>query len=459
MDSRCYLIRLSQMRNQIPQSLVNILQDERCLKFGVSCLNDLNRIKNHYLIQPKGGVDLRHLAHNRMLGERIGLQALSKHFLGIDLCKDPILQRSNWQSPCLTLDQIKYASIDAKVALSILFSLLELICRERSIPQAVDYCGPNSSPDFIDLVFEISSPYIGVPFAGQSSRTHHRQSNKSDVFTADSLKKHTPYVTRKRALYENCRLLAPDNELLSLIDTRKVNWYFERDLAELVSEDPYVVKLKFEPKIRPEKGNVDKLYYQAEKQNICVVCGSKDGNGIRKKIVPAEYRKHFPLDHKSYKSHDNLLLCGTCHLVTSLNEDVLKLRIAKEYDSPIDSGASKLNSDPLLFKVKNAARALAQTKYTLPNHKQTEYREIVREFYQVDELGDELIQKASKIDPKNENPNYRAHGEKVVEQVIANGELLQFQMRWRQHFLETMKPKFLPEMWSTTHNPNKDNYF
>ena len=52
-----------------------------------------------------------------------------------------------------------------------------------------------------------------------------------DVFTADSLKKHTPYVTRKRALYENCRLLAPDNELLSLIDTRKVNWYFERDLA------------------------------------------------------------------------------------------------------------------------------------------------------------------------------------------------------------------------------------
>ena len=50
--------------------------------------------------------------------------------------------------------------------------------------------------------------------------------------TAESLKKaNSPYVTRKRALYENCRLLAPDNELLSLIDTRKANWYFERDLA------------------------------------------------------------------------------------------------------------------------------------------------------------------------------------------------------------------------------------
>ncbi|KAI6655158.1 hypothetical protein LOD99_2447 [Oopsacas minuta] len=68
MDSRCYLIRLSQMQNQIPPSLVDILLDEKCLKFGVSSLNDLNRIKNHYLIHPKGAVDLRHLAYHRMIG-------------------------------------------------------------------------------------------------------------------------------------------------------------------------------------------------------------------------------------------------------------------------------------------------------------------------------------------------------------------------------------------------------
>ena len=58
-----------------------------------------------------------------------------------------------------------------------------------------------------------------------------------------------------------------------------------------MSEEPYVVRLKFEPKSRPEKGNEDKSYYQAEKLNVCVVCGEQDGNGIRKKIVPSEYRK------------------------------------------------------------------------------------------------------------------------------------------------------------------------
>ncbi|KAI6655159.1 gamma-aminobutyric acid (GABA) type B receptor [Oopsacas minuta] len=220
------------------------------------------------------------------------MMRLSKHFLGIELNKDPQLQRSNWQSQNLTFQQIKYASIDAKVSLDILFAILQIICKERSIPQAVQ-C-PSISSEFIDLVFDICGPLIDIPFGGGSSKTQQRQRNNSGVITADSPRVKnitTPYVTRKRALYENCRLLAPDNELLSLIDTRKANWYFERDLAELVSEEPYVVRLKFEPKTRPEKGNIDKLYYQAEKQNICVVCGSKDGNGIRKKIVPAEYRK------------------------------------------------------------------------------------------------------------------------------------------------------------------------
>ncbi|KAI6655162.1 Exonuclease 3'-5' domain-containing protein 2 isoform X2 [Oopsacas minuta] len=173
----------------------------------------------------------------------------------------------------------------------------------------------------------------------------------------------------------------------------------------------------------------------------------------------SQQQQHFPIDHKSYKSHDNLLLCGSCHLITSLNEDILKLRISKEYDAPIDSGASKLNSDPILYKVKNAARALAQSKNPLPDERAIQYREILKDFYQVEELDEEQIREAAKIDPKNENPNYHGHGEKVVEQVMANGELLEFQMRWRQHFLETMKPKFLPELWSATHNPNKDKYF
>ena len=33
--------------------------------------------------------------------------------------------------------------------------------------------------------------------------------------------------------------------------------------------------------------------------------------------------------------------------------------------------------------------------------------------------------------------------------------LLEFQRRWRQHFLDTMNPRFLPELWSVDHNPHQ----
>lgn len=55
----------------------------------------------------------------------------------------------------------------------------------------------------------------------------------------------------------------------------------------LENEDPPVLRLLFEPSGKP---NEDREYYLTEKENICVVCGRKDGY-IRKNVVPHEYRK------------------------------------------------------------------------------------------------------------------------------------------------------------------------
>ena len=59
-------------------------------------------------------------------------------------------------------------------------------------------------------------------------------------------------------------------------------------ITVLVSEDPPVLQLLFEPSGKPNK---DREYYLTEKENICVVCGRKDSY-IRKNVVPHEYRKY-----------------------------------------------------------------------------------------------------------------------------------------------------------------------
>ena len=51
----------------------------------------------------------------------------------------------------------------------------------------------------------------------------------------------------KKPIYENCQILAPDGEILCKCDRKKVEWYLDRDLADLVKEDPLTARLKFEP--------------------------------------------------------------------------------------------------------------------------------------------------------------------------------------------------------------------
>lgn len=55
-----------------------------------------------------------------------------------------------------------------------------------------------------------------------------------------------------------------------------------------MSEDPLIVRLKFEPSGRPES---EKDYYLLDKQNMCVVCGRTDSY-IKKHVVPHEYRRY-----------------------------------------------------------------------------------------------------------------------------------------------------------------------
>jgi len=51
-------------------------------------------------------------------------------------------------------------------------------------------------------------------------------------------------------VYENCKMLAPDGTCLSNCDRKKAQWYVDKDLATVVVEEPFTVRLKFEPSNR-----------------------------------------------------------------------------------------------------------------------------------------------------------------------------------------------------------------
>lgn len=53
-------------------------------------------------------------------------------------------------------------------------------------------------------------------------------------------------ATRQKPLYTNSYLQANDGELLCTIDMKKAMWYVNKNLGEIVNEDPFTVRLKFE---------------------------------------------------------------------------------------------------------------------------------------------------------------------------------------------------------------------
>lgn len=144
--------------------------------------------------------------------------------------------------------------------------------------------------------------------------------------------------------------------------------YIEKNIGELITENPFTVRLKFEPAGRAV-GDTGK-YYQTLKANRCVVCGDKE-KYIRKNVVPREYRKYFPCTYphfvchmcksnsrlflptvvmKDHTSHDVLLLCPTCHQKSNSSDLDIREKLAVQCDAPLSVGptANKLKNVPRL---------------------------------------------------------------------------------------------------------------
>ena len=116
-------------------------------------------------------------------------------------------------------------------------------------------------------------------------------------------------------------MLAPDGFCLSNCDRKKAEWYVERNLAQVVCDEPFTVKLNFEPSNRSrnrDTGEEDKddEFYVADRENKCVVCGLKEQYS-RFFIIPSLYRTHLPEELKSHRSHDIVLMCFGCHDLAS----------------------------------------------------------------------------------------------------------------------------------------------
>jgi beta-glucosidase-like glycosyl hydrolase len=152
--------------------------------------------------------------------------------------------------------------------------------------------------------------------------------------------------------------------------------------------------------------------------------------------VPHCFRKHFPDEYKVHNWHDIVLLCDDCH---NGYEEVAQLVKNDMLQIPEEEWQQRKDK---LRAIKNA-HTLVYHLDLIPESKKEHIRASLSEYLGVDQITDDQIIELALQD----RPCLLT--DEDWKRVIDNVEDLDMFVRWwRQHFLDTMTPEYLPQGWS-----------
>ena len=110
----CYLIRLNVLGMQ--NSIIELLSSEKPLKIGLSLKDDYKMLNRRRNFKPAGFLDLQSVIGKFGIKD-LSLQKIYAIMFNKKISKSQRL--TNWQAPNLTLQQQKYAAVDAWACMDI----------------------------------------------------------------------------------------------------------------------------------------------------------------------------------------------------------------------------------------------------------------------------------------------------------------------------------------------------
>lgn len=249
--------------------------------------------------------------------------------------------------------------------------------------------------------------------------------------------------------YNSAAVFHSNGQFMFYCDLRRANWYLKKNLAIVRTETPERLEiiLQFEPK---GMGPGDEFSSHAI-INHCVVCASV--NDLTKHhIVPSCYRKFFPKEYKARINHDVVIVCENHHHVYEDFANILKEQLAEKYHIPTLQQCSELqghSSNPLLKKY-NVVKSLIKTYF---DHKKNghvspnlvEKMKIIGIDVEKDDLMKILEETEKQFRIIADLSVNIDHGQLMVSKI---DDIDKFVKTWRQHFVETMKPQYMPQGWS-----------
>ena len=262
---------------------------------------------------------------------------------------------------------------------------------------------------------------------------------------------------------ENWKVFNGDGKHMFTCGEDKANWYLNKNLAVINGDKE--ITLTFEPKgYGYEDGEVFGL---AGRIVRCVVSGSEEGLQ-RHHIVPYCYRRWFPDVYKSKNHHDVVLVSYQIHEQYEQFANVEKDSVANDFDVRT-LNEYNLEYTKLLCQFSRSKTKMLSRLHSIFKNYGNIPREIILEIFEmVSEhscFSLELLKGLNMLQLlkvylylrdkfgkefqyyKEMHQDKYDHGYHIVQKLDTQEKLRDFVLRWRNHFIETMNPPYMPEGW------------
>lgn len=271
-------------------------------------------------------------------------------------------------------------------------------------------------------------------------------------------------VGSKNLNSENWKVYHPSGRHMFTCGEKKAKWYLERNLAKLIGKKK--IALTFSPKGNGFEDNEE--FGRSIREARCVVSGVEDGLQ-RHHIVPYCYRSYFPEAFKSKNHHDVVLINHEKHSEYEQLANIYKDEIARIFHVKT-IGEFNIDYTNMLREVGKPNSIVLNAIHSLfKTYGRISHEMIVEKIYYISELTgipyDTLktfnyiqfykfylllkVQHEKDIyEFKEQNRMFFDHGYHVVKQLDTEEKIEEFVKLWRNHFIDTMQPKFMPTGWS-----------
>lgn len=240
---------------------------------------------------------------------------------------------------------------------------------------------------------------------------------------------------------------------------RRINNYLKKNLAVIIGEKK--IQLTFIP--NGEGFQPDEIFGLTARVNQCVVCASPD-NLQRHHVVPYHYRKFMPIDYKSRNHHDVVLICRKHHEEYEMIAKSYKTEIARKYnvgtieelnnayiENVVERLRKKFKISKLLSTIINRFNEIPVNKIDVIGQELSTlvgFNVLDKNFDDLELILKKVNNSIAKEKEEVINIDDYFHGNAVVKQFKTHEDFEIFIRGWRQHFIDSMNPQFMPLGWS-----------